>query len=132
MSPLTVFVWSLASLAAVAALGLLWVAVKSRDFDAPTPVDFELEDEDDDADETFLVDEIRLWRRKAEALDELLPAAKECRDACAACFRAAGRIGPNAFSEMSAEAREAGVTDGFGRRLDACIKRCAEIEGGAA
>jgi hypothetical protein len=122
----------LSLLGLIAGAGLLWFAVEHFKFDAPTPVDFELDDEEDDADETFLVDDIRLWRRKAEALDELLPAAKECRDACAACFRAAGRIGPNAFSEMSAEAREAGVTDGFGRRLDACIKRCAEIEGGAA
>jgi hypothetical protein len=69
MSPLTVFVWSLASLAAVAALGLLWLAVKSRDFDAPTPVDFELDDEEDDA-ETFSIDEIRLWRRRSQLLDE--------------------------------------------------------------
>jgi hypothetical protein len=71
MSPLTLFVWSLASLAAVAALGLLWLAVKSRDFDAPTPVDFELDDDLEDVEDiqVWRVEDIRLWRRKADAFD---------------------------------------------------------------
>lgn len=53
----------------------------------------------------------------------LIAAAKECREACAACFRVIAEMGEPAITAMEIEFLKAGVTKGFGVRIQDAIAR---------